>query len=421
MSIQNYLNQIKSAVFGKDVRQAIHDAIEECYNTASIDHDNANMEVKLARGTHNTLNDRLEANEEKQENFSEQLEHVENNISNLKSEKYIFIGDSYGEGYTPEGNVTSWIDYTKQLMHLSEDNCYSYAVGGYGFTTEGFQELINRAVSDIVDKEKIKYIVVGGGYNDSWNYSAIANSMKVFFDICNNNFPNSKIIIAPFGWCVEGLTTGVHVTQTFSNLINMVLEYQRNAVINGGCYVDGIYSVLHKNEFFSSDFVHPNNNGQYAIALAISNYLKGNGFSTVEYMNNENVFKDNVYEDGINVSCQCISTVENKTTILHLTSGVITGAFTDIKLDGHSILLGTIRNASVNGCYEKTVFPVKGILKTHDSHYYDIDFILHISHNKLYMNITKVNDLRDDFLTLSFTEIKINSYSPPISINSLIN
>ena len=73
-SIQNYLNQIKSAVFGKDVRQAIHDAIEECYNTASIDHDNANMEVKLARGTHNTLNDRLEANEEKQENFSEQLD-----------------------------------------------------------------------------------------------------------------------------------------------------------------------------------------------------------------------------------------------------------------------------------------------------------------------------------------------------------
>ncbi|WP_042393539.1 hypothetical protein [Clostridium saudiense] len=82
-SIQNYLNQIKSAVFGKDVRQAIHDAIEECYNTASIDHDNANMEVKLARGTHNTLNDRLEANEEKQENFSEQLD---NSIQYAKDE-----------------------------------------------------------------------------------------------------------------------------------------------------------------------------------------------------------------------------------------------------------------------------------------------------------------------------------------------
>ena len=45
MSIQNYLNQIKSAVFGKDVRQSIHDAIKQCYDDASIDHDNANMEV----------------------------------------------------------------------------------------------------------------------------------------------------------------------------------------------------------------------------------------------------------------------------------------------------------------------------------------------------------------------------------------
>ena len=302
--------------------------------------------------------------------INDKIETNSNDISTLKNEKYIFIGDSYGEGYTPQGNVTSWIDYTKQLMHLTNDDVYSYAVGGYGFNTGGFQELINRAVAEISDKADIKYIVVGGGYNDSWNYSNIASSMKTFFDTCSVNFPNAKVIIAPFGWCVEGLTTDVHVTQTFSNLIHMVLEYQRNAVINGGCYVDGIYSVLHKNDFFSSDYVHPNNNGQYAIGLAMANYLKGGSFSTVEYMNTENVFLNNVYEEGINVTCQCIATVENKNTILHLTSGKITGTFTDVKLDGHGILLGTVKNAVVNGCYEKTVFPVKGIIKTHDSHYY---------------------------------------------------
>ena len=64
MSIQNYLNQIKSAVFGKDVRQSIHDAIKQCYDDASIDHDNANMEVKLARGSHDTLNERFTSVEE---------------------------------------------------------------------------------------------------------------------------------------------------------------------------------------------------------------------------------------------------------------------------------------------------------------------------------------------------------------------
>ena len=90
MSIQNYLNQIKTAVFGKDVRQSIHDAIKQCYDDASVDHDNANMEVKLARGTHETLNDRITENEKNQENLSSQLDTNANKIdeiNNLKMDK----------------------------------------------------------------------------------------------------------------------------------------------------------------------------------------------------------------------------------------------------------------------------------------------------------------------------------------------
>ena len=59
VNIQNELNNIKSAIYGKDVRNSIHDAIKQCYDDASVNNDNANMEVKLARGVHNTLNDRL--------------------------------------------------------------------------------------------------------------------------------------------------------------------------------------------------------------------------------------------------------------------------------------------------------------------------------------------------------------------------
>ncbi|MGU8909776.1 hypothetical protein ACV3VG_11495 [Clostridium perfringens] len=73
-NIRDLLNKIRYATYGKEVRQSIHDAIEECYATASVDHDNANMEVKIARGTHNTLNDRLVENEKKQENLSSQLD-----------------------------------------------------------------------------------------------------------------------------------------------------------------------------------------------------------------------------------------------------------------------------------------------------------------------------------------------------------
>lgn len=80
MSIQNYLNQIKNAVFGKDVRQSIYDAIKQCYDDASIEHDNANMEVKLARGSHDTLNERFTSVEENIKTTNEQLEQNRNEL-----------------------------------------------------------------------------------------------------------------------------------------------------------------------------------------------------------------------------------------------------------------------------------------------------------------------------------------------------
>ena len=58
-NIQNELNNIKNAIYGKDVRNSIHNAIKTCYDDASVNNDNANMEVKLARGTHDTLNSRI--------------------------------------------------------------------------------------------------------------------------------------------------------------------------------------------------------------------------------------------------------------------------------------------------------------------------------------------------------------------------
>ncbi len=72
-NITNYLNKIKTAVYGKDVRGAIHDAIKQVYDDASVNHDNANMEVKMARGTHNTLNDRLDKSEQKLDETNAQL------------------------------------------------------------------------------------------------------------------------------------------------------------------------------------------------------------------------------------------------------------------------------------------------------------------------------------------------------------
>ena len=58
-NIKTHLNNIKGALYGKDVRNSIHDAIEQCYTDASIN-GNANMEVTQARGEYETLGKKLD-------------------------------------------------------------------------------------------------------------------------------------------------------------------------------------------------------------------------------------------------------------------------------------------------------------------------------------------------------------------------
>ncbi|HFI0084980.1 TPA: hypothetical protein ACGORA_000370 [Streptococcus suis] len=60
MGIDNHLKVIKEGVFGRDVRQAIHDGIEQAYDDATAN-GNANMEVAKARGVYDTLPNRLQA------------------------------------------------------------------------------------------------------------------------------------------------------------------------------------------------------------------------------------------------------------------------------------------------------------------------------------------------------------------------
>ncbi|HEM3168920.1 TPA: hypothetical protein U0906_000872 [Streptococcus suis 89-3576-3] len=59
MGIDNHLKVIKEGVFGRDVRQAIHDGIQQAYDDATAN-GNANMEVAKARGGFDNLSKRFE-------------------------------------------------------------------------------------------------------------------------------------------------------------------------------------------------------------------------------------------------------------------------------------------------------------------------------------------------------------------------
>ena len=73
MSIGKYLDKIRNAVYGREVRESIAKGIETAYNDASEKHDNANMEVKLARGANPNLNTRLNKMDEVDKQTTAQL------------------------------------------------------------------------------------------------------------------------------------------------------------------------------------------------------------------------------------------------------------------------------------------------------------------------------------------------------------
>ena len=74
-NIQNELNNIKTALYGKDVRNSIHDAIKTCYDDASVNNDNANM-LEYSN-IYNSIID--------------QQRRVENDITLMENENYLSL------------------------------------------------------------------------------------------------------------------------------------------------------------------------------------------------------------------------------------------------------------------------------------------------------------------------------------------
>lgn len=227
-NIQSYLNQIKNAVFGKDVRESIHDAIKQCYDDAAVNHDNANMEVKLARGTHDTLNDRLVENEKNQENLSSQLDNkakqceliVERNridlltkIENQETEGNTELLDlrigANGKNYTVGGDylrdiskgtglLNNSIIFTKLSKELQDNFIIEkdeinleYKTGGYWQYIKGTFITNNDALYNYVEEISVNpggiYIISGSSAWESNLYVIKDNYGKVI-----EAFPNTK-------------------------------------------------------------------------------------------------------------------------------------------------------------------------------------------------------------------------------------
>jgi len=120
-NIVNYLKQIITSEKGKDVRQSMHDAIKQVYDDAATS-GNANMEVTFARGTENTLNDRLTKMDQVAETTTAELATTKSQLSNI----HIDVKIPFGTSLTPaKGDGTT--DDTLAIQSILD---YMYSLGG---------------------------------------------------------------------------------------------------------------------------------------------------------------------------------------------------------------------------------------------------------------------------------------------------
>ncbi len=202
----------------------------------------------------------------------------------------LFVGDSYGEGYTDFGYTENWCDIA--ASYLNVDTYYRFTRNGSGFCAgTPFTKLVKERMSEISNPEKIDCVILGGGFND-WRFTFvdICARMAQFMSFVKEQFPNAEIYIAPidYSWRLKPQT----------NIKKTVFLAYLECEKYGGIYLKPFEGLLNEREWFANDFVHPTLDGQKRIARMIFNFLSYKGIELS--LRNQNLIINNPYSVLIN-------------------------------------------------------------------------------------------------------------------------
>lgn len=332
-------------------------------------------------------------------------------IANLKipknyfaNKKYLLIGDSYADGYTPDGNVTSWqqlfIDYT------GLSNTIRKHLGGTGFVNlvqnKNFQSLMEEVTND----ENLTDIVVLGGYNDfSYNQQQIYNAINAFIIKANEKFPNAKVHIGFVGW-----------TRNSTNIYPLSIACQRYREACGyymASYLNNIEFSLH-NYFadFSSDGIHPVLQGQIKIARNLIQALMTGSCNNPTVFTQVGVSYDsNINGNAFGTALACYQ--NNNLVSVSLSSQRGIAFVTPVSGSGIvEIEIGTINNGYIVGTeYNLTATTV--LLIVHDSTgYYPCVGNIVFRNGKIFIQFSDINDTKNNYRSFTnISDIQISRFS----------
>lgn len=329
------------------------------------------------------------------------LDALSNKVTKLHHKGYIFIGDSYTQGYSPDGNISN--TFVNQIINnLKITDVKISANGGASFADSDNNFLTLLKNINVTDKNSITNIVVFGGYNDySWSKTDIITGMTNFFNYAKTNYPNAIISIGYVGFCTD--------SSTYNKRADSVSIYNEVSGRLGGNYLSGCEYILHNTNEMSSDGIHPNITGHKMLA----------SYCTTALMNGS--CNPTSTESVSLVPAEGWTVDRPKNFIVIKNGGVLTlqidrntfrhAAFT-FKGDETRYLIGTFNNTSIfgndNGLTSLTV-PCYCALTGYTSNYVSFPLKITLEHKKLYVSTFNIgeNGIGGNYMSLPVSQIII--------------
>ena len=340
---------------------------------------------------------------------------LQNQIDELRvpTKKYLFVGDSYADGYTGEGQNTPWQEIVKTKLELDDSQFVSTHRGGFGFgrpSAYNYYLLINA----LVDDPDLTDIVIGGSYNDNgYTELEITNGITNVRTLCKTKFPNAKLHIAFIGWSKnKDAKTNLQSTyQYYKNACDLYADID---------FMKNTQYVLHDYfNMFSSDGIHPNQTGQTAIANAICDCLL-RGSTNVYYRRGFGLTPVN--EGYLSGSWGTNSILDNG---LCNVEWINTGTFNWSA--GNAITLngkGLVKIADINtgvivgdNTY-RTAATIPCVVQTTDNKYHSLMLNFAISAGGLYIQSNLVNDEGTAYGSMNIKVIQVDCLN--ISVPSIV-
>lgn len=208
------------------------------------------------------------------------------NLEDRSKRKLIFIGDSYGDGYTPDGNTTGWCDRLKNKLvncHFSAGNIYINHKGGASFSnsSNSFLTLLKGVESQVSNKKMVTDVLIGGGYNElayADKIDTVKSNIDTLISYVQNTYPNAIVHFAPFGVAFKDRNN------QFALKYKLMPAYTTKACYKNQPFVlvPGAENILSFENMMSSDGIHPNEWGLENIAEYLKGYILGTGSSAMD-------------------------------------------------------------------------------------------------------------------------------------------